>query len=162
MFVYLLTNTVNGKYYVGKTTHHNLDWYLSVKRWAARNKKDHVMPVVRAMAKYGVENFSVDVLAVSDKVEELNNLERLWIIILNSRDATLGYNICSGGDVGRLGIPQSQETKDKIGHANKGRKPVGYVRTETHRQQLRDRVCRRGRSPGGSGAGPSQRRLRDR
>ena len=46
----------------------------------------------------------------------------------------------AGGDKSRLGIPLSEETKAKIGAANKGRKPKGYVRTEEHRKQLSERM----------------------
>jgi len=140
MFVYLLTNAINGKYYVGKTVSKNLNRYLSVKRWAARHRKGYPMPVVRAMAKHGIENFFVDVLAIPENAEELDNLERIWIILLDSRNPKLGYNVLPGGDTGRLGLPCSDEAKQKIGIANKGRKPVGHTRTEAHRQQLRDRM----------------------
>jgi group I intron endonuclease len=140
MYVYLLTNKVNGKYYVGKTVHRNLNSYLSVKRWAARHGKFQGMPVVCAMAKYGVDNFSVDVLAVAYTPEELDELERLWIIALNSRDTAIGYNVNLGGSAGRLGMPCSEEHKIRIGAANRGRKPKGYVRTEEHRRQLRERM----------------------
>jgi len=140
MFVYLLYNKINGKYYVGKTVSINLNRYLSVKRWAARHRKNYPMPIVRAMAKYGIDNFSVDILAVPNGREELGNLERIWILFLDSRNPKLGYNVWPGGDIGRLGIPCSEEAKKKIGAANKGRKPMGYIRTELHRQQLRDRM----------------------
>ena len=42
--------------------------------------------------------------------------------------------------MGRTGLSCSPEHKCKIGLANKGKKPKGYVRTEEHRQQLRDRM----------------------
>jgi group I intron endonuclease len=140
MYVYLLTNKINGKYYVGKTSNKNLNSYLSKKRWDARYRPDMSIPVIRAMAKYGVDNFLVDILAIPITIEELNILERIWIIILDSRNPLFGYNVWPGGDIGRLGIPCSEEAKLKIGIANKGRKPVGYVRTELHRKQLRNRM----------------------
>jgi group I intron endonuclease len=139
MKIYLLTNKVTGKYYVGKTVARSLNGYLSVKRWAARHGKHQNMPVVRSIAKHGWESFSVDVLAVAATKGQLNNLERLWIITLNARDPQVGYNLSAGG-AGNGGGPMSAETKAKIGAANKGRKPKGYVRTEQHIQQLRDRM----------------------
>lgn len=140
MYIYLITNKINGKYYVGKTKHKNLNSYLSVKRWAVKHKKAHNMPIVSAMIKYGIDNFTIDILNEPTSVEDLNNLEQLWIILLNSRDPNVGYNILPGGDLSRTGVPCREETKRKIGLANKGRKPKGYIRTDLHRQQLRDRM----------------------
>lgn len=139
MFIYLLINKENGKYYVGKTVHHNLNSYLSNKRCVAR-KGSVKYPIVAAIAKYGIDNFDVQVLAEPVTIAELNNLEQLWIVLLNSQDPKFGYNILSGGEVSRLGIACSEDTKRKIGQANKGKKPKGYVRTDKHRQQLRDRM----------------------
>lgn len=138
MQVYLLTNLINGKYYVGKTVSKNLTRYLSGKRWAARHGQCRTMAIVNAMAKHGVDNFSSSVLAVAASREQLDALERLWIIVLDSRNSAIGYNISAGG--GGASRPCSEETKRRIGIANKGRKPKIYVRTEEHRQQLRDRM----------------------
>jgi len=140
MFVYLLTNKINGKYYVGKTTHRNLNSYLSAKRCFANKNKNIGMPIVKAMSEFGVDNFTVEVLSTPSSVEEMDNVEKLWIILLDSRKKELGYNVCLGGGTGRLGVKTSQETKDKIGLANKGRKPKGYIRKALHKQQLRDRM----------------------
>lgn len=125
--------------YVGKTVSTNLNRYLSVKRWAARHNRTNGMRLIRAMAKYGVDSFTTSILAVASSVDELHTLERLWIIALNARDPRVGYNLLAGGN-GAVGRVCTAEHKRKIGEANRGRKPVGYVRTEVHRQQLRDRM----------------------
>lgn len=138
MYIYLLTNKVNGKYYVGQTKKKNLQKYFIFKRWCARVGKKTNMPIVKAIAKYGWDNFIVDILAIPETPEQMNDLERIWIILLNARDPEFGYNLCIGGGKGQLTL--SEEWKAKIGAANKGRKPRGYVRTELHRQQLRDRM----------------------
>jgi len=129
---------VNGKYYVGQTKKKDLHKYFTFKKWCARTGRSNHMPVIYAIAKYGWENFTVDILALPKTMEQMNDLERAWIIVLNSRNPELGYNLAIGG--GKVCIPLSEETKAKIGAANKGRKPKGYIRTELHRQQLRDRM----------------------
>lgn len=140
MQIYLLENTINGKYYVGKTVSKNLNSYLSVKRWAAKFGKQQCMPIVRAIAKYGWDAFKVHVLATAENAKQLAELERLWIVSLNARDPQVGYNVSAGGEASRLGISMSDETKVKIGTANRGRKPKGYTRTEEHRKQLSERM----------------------
>ena len=82
----------------------------------------------------------MDILARPLVREELDLAERLWIILLNSRNPAVGYNVSAGGDASRLGAKNSIEHNQKIGAANKGRKPKGYVRTDLHRKQLRDRM----------------------
>lgn len=135
MQVYLLTNLVNGRYYVGRTVNPDLHDYLSVKRWAARHDKVPSMPLIRAMRKYGVENFKAEVLTTTDSIKQLDELERLWIAVLDAQH--FGYNVAAGGS--GASRPCSEDTKRKIGIANKGRKPAGYVRTEKHKQQLSER-----------------------
>lgn len=137
MQVYLIVNQTNGKAYVGKTVNGNLRDYLSVKRWQVRHNKILGMPIISAIRKYGWENFDVQTVAVCSTEAELNNLERLWIVLLDSTHT--GYNICSGGE-GAAGRHCSPSHRRKIGLANSGRKPVGYIRTEKHRRQLRERM----------------------
>lgn len=140
MVVYLLTNMVNNKKYVGRTVHDNLNRYLSVKRWQAKRGLTRNMPIVSAIAKYGWQSFDVTVLCRVSDVTLLDILERQWIEDLDTRNPDKGYNICEGGGTGRTGVKNSAEHNRLIGLANKGRKPVGYVRTEENRQQLRDRM----------------------
>ena len=146
MQIYLIVNRMNGKTYVGKTVSQNLYDYLSVKRWQVRHGRISGMPIIAAIRKYGWENFDVQTVAICETEAELNNLERLWIAILDS--TRMGYNICRGGS-GTTGHSCSEETRRKIGAANKGRKPVGYVRTEEHRHQLRERMLAGGASKAG-------------
>jgi group I intron endonuclease len=140
MQVYLLENSINGKYYVGKTVNKNLKRYLSNKRHGARNGYI-TSPLVAAMREFGDEIFTHQVLALGQTDEQICELEKLWIIALDARNHEVGYNVQPGGNVGHVPKPRgpmSEETKRKIGLANKGRQPKGYIRTELHRQQRRD------------------------
>jgi group I intron endonuclease len=139
MQVYLITHKESGKTYVGKTVMENLHGYLSVKRWQVNRKKVRGMPIISAILKYGWDAFDIQSVATCETKDELNGLERLWIAVLDSTNT--GYNLCHGGE-GPMGRSVSQETRDKIGAANRGKKRTtpAYARTEKHRQQLRDRM----------------------
>lgn len=110
MFIYLITNTVNGKYYVGQTikavaTRMRFHW---AQARAARDK----MRLHRAMRKYGPDAFEWDVLATADSVEQLDLQERLWIIALDARNPDVGYNLAAGGEGGIGATAWSQEQRD--------------------------------------------------
>jgi len=64
-YIYCITNHVNGKKYIGKTT-------SSVsKRWKDR-------PLYRAMNKYGIDSFSIEMLEECSS-KESSGRETYWI-----------------------------------------------------------------------------------
>ena len=91
-YIYKITNTINDKIYIGQTN------YSIKKRW-----KDHVVaarnlsrkyPLYLAMYKYGVENFTIEVIEECDN-SILNEREIYWIKYYNSYKH--GYNATIGG-----------------------------------------------------------------
>jgi group I intron endonuclease len=82
--IYLVTNTVNGKVYVGQTT-------------SEKNNRGHGKMLNLAYKKHGFENFKYEVIvdSICDR-ESLNIFERFWIRVFNSL-APNGYNIEAGG-----------------------------------------------------------------
>jgi group I intron endonuclease len=114
MFIYLITNLVNGKSYVGKTTQ------TIEERWHQhlQNAKSKVpYHLYRALRKYGTDAFSVQTLATTEDPEELNNLERVWILTLGTHSTQYGYNMTYGGD----GVAATDEVRQKISESMKGR-----------------------------------------
>lgn len=73
------------------------------------------------MAKYGEENFTLEIIDFADTYDELKEKEKYWIKQYNSTDRTIGYNLTEGGD-GTFGKKHSEETKDKIRQKAIGRK----------------------------------------
>lgn len=93
-FIYKITNLINNKIYVGKTTE-TVD-----KRWKEHKKdfkreKCRNRPLYRAMNKYGIENFSVELIEEC-KFGEESDREIYWIDKLDSYHN--GYNATKGGD----------------------------------------------------------------
>ena len=107
-YIYLITNNLNGKIYVGKHSTDNLnDGYMGSG-----------VALHRAYNKYGQENFTKKILAFADTEEKLNWFERFYIKKYHAR--TNGYNLTDGGD-GVLGIQFSEETKRKLSEWRKGK-----------------------------------------
>lgn len=104
MYIYQITNLINGKIYIGQTNN-------ITKRWANHKCSNSPnMPIARAIKKYGVDNFSFEVLYQNISIEEIDELERKIIIEKDCR-VPKGYNVAIGGhkhtDVHKYGADNS-------------------------------------------------------
>ena len=93
-YIYCITNLVNGKQYIGKTT------YSVTKRFKEHCKdstkqRHEKRPLYDAMNKYGIENFIVEQLCECDN-DELSSYEIQYIEKYNTYSS--GYNATKGGD----------------------------------------------------------------
>ncbi len=130
--VYKITNKVTNKIYIGITNqgsgaryrHH---WYESRIREPS--------PIHRSMAKYGEDNFTLEIIDFADTYDELKEKEKYWIKQYNSTDKSIGYNLTEGGD-GTFGRKHSEETKEKIRQKALGRK----VSEETKKKMSETRL----------------------
>lgn len=112
--IYLRTNLVNGKQYVGQAQnmqYRENQWRCMKNHYAGRL-------INNARNKYGFENWSLKILAECDNQEELNKLEVYYINIYNTK-APNGYNLTDGGCGGNLGYHHTEDAKRKISKANK-------------------------------------------
>lgn len=90
MYIYQITNLINGKIYIGQTN--NIQ-----KRWANhRCNNDPNMVIARALRKYGVDNFKFEVLLRGLTPDEANQKEIELIKEKNSL-VPYGYNVATGG-----------------------------------------------------------------
>jgi group I intron endonuclease len=114
--LYIITNGVNDKKYVGLTSAHFLSTRWGAHRDRARDGKDTYL--YRAMRKYGIQNFSIEEIASCHNREELLRLEKFWIGMIHSNDRIFGYNQTHGGEAPK----HTKETRKKISEIQKGRK----------------------------------------
>jgi len=125
--VYLITNTVNGKRYVGKTTK-GVDRRMNQHCWeATKRESGHCRLLTKAIKKYGRDSFSIWVLQECRSAEELCGAERETIVRLRTL-VPGGYNLTTGGEGGQF----SEETRRRISEALKG-----HGITEAWRENLR-------------------------
>src|ERR1039458_1591073 len=105
--IYLITNIVNNKVYVGQTaTSVRLRWQCHLYCARSGNKRY----LYNAIRSDGERNFCISVLNTLDTKAEADQFERLWILALGSFKRTVGYNCTLGGD----GCIHTVETRDKI------------------------------------------------
>ncbi len=128
--VYLFTNSINGKLYVGKTS-----------QGFAERLKEHLYNAFQsrlnghfynALRKYGVEAFSHRILETCDTEAQLNLKEAFWILEFNAWLPQFGYNKTFGGD----GNSPTPETRRKLSVANTGRRQTLEDRQKKSKARL--------------------------
>ena len=89
MIIYQITNTVNGKTYIGKTQK------TAEERFCRHvyNHKHQNTHLYKSMRKHGVDKFKISVIEQVDG--DINEREKFWISKLNPE-----YNMTLGGDGG--------------------------------------------------------------
>lgn len=111
--IYILTNTVNGKQYVGKDSclPSRINQHL-------RGQTPNCPAIHNAIKKYGNETFSVEIIQYPDISEEALNAVEHWKIRQFHTLSPNGYNLTEGGE----GVfNPSLEIRQKISEANKGK-----------------------------------------
>ena len=89
--VYVHTNKINGKKYVGITKQN------PVTRWANGNGYKENRHFTFAIQKYGWDNFKHEIIKSQLTKEEACKQEFELIKILNTQNPLLGYNVANGG-----------------------------------------------------------------
>ena len=91
-YIYQIVNDINGKIYVGKTERTIQERFREhCKDYLRRDYENR--PLYRAMKKYGIEHFHIELLEETDNPEER---EIFWIE--QKRSFKEGYNATLGGD----------------------------------------------------------------
>lgn len=110
-FVYITTNLINGKQYIGSTIGHDKNY---IGGGTYFNK---------AVKKYGKNNFKQDVLQECETIEQARLLEAFYINKFNTLKPS-GYNILKDGGMGLSDSwgNHTNETKQKISKKMKGKK----------------------------------------
>jgi group I intron endonuclease len=159
VYIYRITNIINGKQYIGQTR------AKPSRRWTIHkgNSIKHRSLVNLAIKKYGESNFVFEVIDEAHSLDELDQKECFYIVLFNSL-APNGYNIESGGQSPKFSeeskrkmrISQNKRT-DKRFCSNETRKKIslaqiGKIISETTKKKQSEK--RKGISPGNKGTRP--------
>jgi len=110
--VYLICNKTNNKKYVGQTSK-TLGDRIAMHIWQSKNQRGYFH---KALSKYGIENFDIQIIDVCDNKSSLNEREIYWINHFGSNNRDLGYNLTKGGSAyTHVSVPKkdSDATKQK-------------------------------------------------
>lgn len=113
MIIYLTTNLINGKKYIGLDMNNDTNYLGSG------------IHIKSAIKKYGKENFTKEVLEICNDREELLLCEKKWIKHYNAVDSKDFYNVHEGGIGGDITqyMTESEifEWKKNISEGKKGK-----------------------------------------
>lgn len=107
MVIYLVTNKINGKQYVGQTIR------PLAERWRDHCRLDNENYFHRAIHKYGRENFDIKVIDTAENEAELDRKEIAWIKKLDTMVPN-GYNLKPGGNVAMRGLYGGLNPKSRL------------------------------------------------
>jgi group I intron endonuclease len=107
-FIYLTTNKINGKKYIGMCKNTHREKYIGSGKL-----------LKQAIKKYGKENFDRVILQECETLDELSQSEIYWINFYNAVEDNNFYNLTSGGFGGN-----SDYVKEYWSHLNKEERKV--------------------------------------
>ena len=132
--IYQITNTINGKIYIGLSKNCIRRWYDHRSKSLNSNKQDDLdKPLYKAMKKYGLENFTFTILEECQE-KDLPIKEIFWIEKFNSYNN--GYNATLGGDI--IPLEYSTHIGEEHGMAKLTAEEVVYCR-QCYAKGLRSR-----------------------
>lgn len=144
MFIYTITNVLNGKTYIGQSRQKNVR-----KRWQAHrdtlNKNEHHNTHLQnAWNRDGETSFDFEILDTANNIRELDNKEGHYISTLDATNREKGYNKKSGGTNGYI---VSDETRKRMRLAQLGEKGHNFGKRFSH--DIREKMSKsaKGRVP---------------
>lgn len=160
MGVYKITNTINGKVYIGQSI--RLSRRLDTHYRDLKNNRHPNQHLQNAYNKYG-NVFRIEILEYCSNKLQLDELERYYISYYDSMNSNKGYNKEDGGHLNKhlsketkekiskavkgennpmFGKHHSKDTKNKISNANKGEKHHHYWEGKTRPEKTRIKISK--------------------
>lgn len=131
--IYVIKNKINNKMYIGQTGNLKSRWnkHISVAEDMTYNH-----PLYNSMRKYGIDNFTIEVLNPAESIKECNYLEEFWVEELQTTSRDIGYNIQKGGKHSEM----AEETRQKISEAMTGEKNPFFGKT--HSEETKQKIAK--------------------
>src|SRR5260370_1096721 len=97
-YVYIITNKINGKIYIGKANDPEVRWKKHLYTVKYGEKKYGFYYLHAAIRKHGVDSFIFGIIESCDTEEMALEREVYWIKYYQSNNREIGYNLTDGGD----------------------------------------------------------------
>lgn len=142
-YVYKIKNKINQKIYIGKsnTTKNRFKEHIRI---SITKRIGCYSYIHKSINKYGVDNFSYEILKFFDNEEDSYDYEHECILLYKSNNNEFGYNLNDGGQRGtspneevrkkiserRLGFKFSEESKKQMSISHLGQKSASLFNDE--------------------------------
>lgn len=128
-YTYAITRIATGQRYIGVTIEPDTRW--AMHRWSAGRSPQLIH---KALAKYGADAFTFEILACSRTWKDAALIERQLIAQYGTHVSDGGYNLTLGGE-GPYGRVCSLETRAKLSRSRKGKgHRIPAAQKEVHRR----------------------------
>lgn len=134
-YIYRIVNNINHKTYIGQ--HKYCNSLLVEDKYMGSG-----IHLKRAQKKYGIENFTKEIITIAMSKSEADILEKYYIEKERKCNIYGCYNIADGGYGGGMkGKHHSEEAKRKISETEKGHKPSFHrPRTEEEKRKMSEKL----------------------
>lgn len=139
MHVYVITNTANGKLYVGQHSTDDLDWYFRETIASAMRGSTGKRLLYRAIRKHTPDKFNIRSIYKATDKADMDRAEIAYIKFFGTRDPNLGYNLTDGGD-GVTGYIATEETREKLRQATLARGGISQKCRDAQKEYITNRV----------------------
>ena len=138
IFIYMITNKINGKKYIGQTIRPVEQRFRRHILDAQNGKLD--THFARAIRKHGEENFDIEIIDIAKTQEELNEKEQYWIkyydSVRNGYNETDAVSKCGGNTYqsksdDELSVIADKIRESKLGSKNPHARAVKCMNVET-------------------------------
>lgn len=123
MFIYKITNNVNGKVYIGQTSRSSIKAYWNSHISRLSRNIHHNKELMKDWELHGQSKFSFEVIESykTGASVDLSDREIFWVSQYQSNHPNRGYNVTIGGKGMRGWVP-SKETREKLSKSHVGKK----------------------------------------
>jgi len=151
--IYKITNTFNGKIYVGQTIRKVQTRWNEHKSHANKGHTNNALS--NAIRKYPAEYWAVETLEIVDEIIS-NDREKYWINLFKSNIKGIGYNLTEGGrleytltehsrlimSIKRKNRITKDSTKKKLSEISQGKGNNMYGKSHTLEARARISIAR--------------------
>ena len=146
--IYKITNKLNNKCYIGKSSNIEERWKYHKWRYQEKGHPEYDKPLYRAFRKYGIENFSFEIIEELEDYSTSDEREKYWIQYYDCYGNNKGYNATIGGDGGvTCENPRDKFgkiTNDDVIYLRKRFAECKYPSSYIYECEFKDKITKRG------------------
>ena len=149
--IYKITNIINGKCYIGKSSNIEDRFKYHQRKFNSTGVERNKL-LYKAIRKYGLENFTFEIIETIDNYDDkiANEREKYWIAFYKSycKDENEGYNETRGGDGGitveNPRVTYGKITEEEVIYLRKRYSEGKYPSSLIYEKEFKDKISKRG------------------